>query len=389
MKRTFKTIASLCLIIMASLCFAQKTPIDNLAPGPHLFFDAKNIVTSNDVTPSVSFDIYMSVSQAYVDYLNTNGAKFGLQSVDVAWDVDFGTDGTAGPVPTISNSGVKVSNQIQTVQAQLNVQGNLPAGYDAKFKYTLSRTEDNDPLTVEPVKVASVKVTFGPNVVIGTVANGAKLQLRCQESGFGTGLSGSKWGDLSGNNQNIVGTDNLNVPLPVRLVSFNAVKQENTALLNWVTTEEINSEKFDVQRSTNGKVWKTIATVVAKGESKELVNYETRDKEPVNGLNLYRLHMIDKDGSSTFSKIQSLDFDVKANVSLYPNPVSDQLNILSSDWNKVAGVQILNANGLTVYRSGNEPASSINVKHLAAGMYIVKVTEKDDVVNSYKIVLTK
>ncbi|GGC12663.1 T9SS type A sorting domain-containing protein [Dyadobacter sediminis] len=389
MRRTFRTVTSLYFLFVTSLCLAQKTPIDNLAPGPHLFFNAKNVVTSTDVIPSVSFDIYMSVSQAYVDYLAANGTEFGLQSVDVAWDVDFGTDGTTGPVPTITNSGVKESDQIQTVQAQLNVQGNLPAGYDAKFKYTFTRTKDNAPLTVEPVKVASVKATFGPNVVIGTVANGAKIQLRCQESGFGTGLSGSKWGDLSGNSQNIVGTDNLNVPLPVQLVSFDAVKEEKSALLTWVTTEEVNSEKFDVQHSTNGEIWKTIATVTAKGESKESVHYEARDNEPVNGLNLYRLHMIDKDGSSAFSKIQSLNFDIRPNVSVYPNPVSDQLNILSSNWNKVTGVQILNANGLEVYSSGAAPVQTINTKHFAAGTYIVKVTEKSQVTNSYKIVLAK
>ncbi|KAA6440854.1 T9SS type A sorting domain-containing protein [Dyadobacter flavalbus] len=389
MLRTFRTVTSLFLMLITSLCFAQNTPIDNVAPGPHLFFNAKNVVTSNDVTPSVSFDIYMSVSQAYVDYLNANGAQFGLQSVDVAWDVDFGTDGTVGPASVVTNSGVKVSNQIQTVQAQLNVQGNSPAGYDAKFKYTFTRTDENAALTVEPVKVASVKVTFGPNVTIGTVANGAKIQFRCQESGFGTGLSGSKWGDLSGNNRNIVGTDNLDVPLPVRLVSFNAVKQENVAFLSWITTEEVNSEKFDVQRSTNGKEWKTIATIAAKGDSKELVNYEAIDKEPVNGLNLYRLHMIDKDGSSTFSKIQSLNFDVMSNISIYPNPVSEQLSVLASDWNNVASVQILNANGLKVYESSNDPIKTINVEHLPTGMYIVKVTEKNNVVNNYKILLAK
>lgn len=42
-------------------------------------------------------------------------------------------------------------------------------------------------------------------------------------------------------------------PLPVTLVNFNAIKQEHTALLTWNTTEEINSERFDVQRSLTGK----------------------------------------------------------------------------------------------------------------------------------------
>lgn len=61
---------------------------------------------------------------------------------------------------------------------------------------------------------------------------------------------------------------NPDSPLPVTLARFDAVKEGSTALLSWSTTEETNSDRFEVERSINGKVWQKIATVKAQGESK-------------------------------------------------------------------------------------------------------------------------
>lgn len=399
MKRTSKILSCLIvLMLLTNLSWAQNTPIDQSGPGPHLFFDAKNIVVTNGATPTITFDIYMAASQAYVDYLTANGVKFGLQSVDVAYDVDFGTDGTDGTdvanfplqtVPVVTNSATVQNNQLSNIQAPKTVLGASPAGYDAKFKYTLYRELNSDLVTTTQTKVASVAVTFNPGIVIGTIANGAKIQLRCAATGYGTGLQGSKWGDLSGdnNNQNIVGAvDSRTTPLPVTLLSFDAAKEGNAINLAWSTTEETNSDHFDVQRSANGKEWNTIQTVAAKGKSHSKVEYVAVDNDPFEGNNLYRLHMIDKDGTSAYSRIRTVKFEGVATY-MYPNPVSEELTIKAADWNKVAKVEIVGSNGKKVYHSSGKPSPNINVKSLLNGVYLVRLTNTNGSETAYKIVV--
>ncbi|WP_414617423.1 T9SS type A sorting domain-containing protein [Dyadobacter sp. 32] len=182
-------------------------------------------------------------------------------------------------------------------------------------------------------------------------------------------------------------------PLPVTLVSFKASKEGQTAVLEWVTTAETNSERFEIERSQSGRYWSKSGELKAKGESSEIVNYTFKDTDPENGDNLYRLKMIDQDQTFTFSRVVSLNFDIKDKVNLFPSPVSELLTIKVRDWNDVKDVEMFDANGKLVYeshrRSAVEPRQQINVKHLAQGVYMVKLTRKNGTMTTHKIVVVK
>lgn len=178
------------------------------------------------------------------------------------------------------------------------------------------------------------------------------------------------------------------VNLPVKLKSFDAKKVENSAVVNWSTTEEINSDRFEVQRSRNGKEWSTIQTVQSAGESNSLQAYEALDRESMSGENLYRLKMIDSDGSTAFSAVKSLKFDV-AGMVVYPNPVVDFLHLSAAEWDKVEAVSIHDVAGRAVYQSGDKPESSINVSKFVAGVYHVRVKKSDGTESNYRIAVAK
>jgi len=176
--------------------------------------------------------------------------------------------------------------------------------------------------------------------------------------------------------------------LPVTLVRFNVAKEGKTAQLSWATTEESNSDRFEIEHSLNGKEWGRIGTVASHGESNSLKNYGFADVQPANGDNLYRLKMVDKDETYAYSRIQSLKFDgVGADLSIYPNPVADQLFI--RDFNQVTSVVINDLNGRAVHQSGSSADGAISVKSLSAGMYVVRITRSNGVVSSQKIVIAK
>ncbi|MCE7043152.1 SdrD B-like domain-containing protein, partial [Dyadobacter sp. CY312] len=97
----------------------------------------------------------------------------------------------------------------------------------------------------------------------------------------------------------------ITTALPVKLSRFDVQKGENvSALLHWTTTEEVNSDSFEIQRSADAKSWNAIGQVKAKENNVGLVNYRFDDMQPNLGANYYRLKMIDLDGSFAYSSIR-------------------------------------------------------------------------------------
>lgn len=120
---------------------------------------------------------------------------------------------------------------------------------------------------------------------------------------------------------------NCNVTLPVTLLSFKGQAVNKTVPLNWVATAEINFSHYELQRSADGVHYETIAVVMAKNEQQ--TEYAYTDKNPFNGVNYYRLKMIDNDKKYTFSSIVIVRFQDKAavDITVAPNPVQQDINI--------------------------------------------------------------
>lgn len=178
--------------------------------------------------------------------------------------------------------------------------------------------------------------------------------------------------------------------LPVTLIDFTGAKVENTIALKWNTAEEANSDRFDVQRSADGKNWATIGTQKSQGESYTLVNYSFVDKKPASGDNFYRLKMVDTDKTFAYSKIIKVNFADAALLSeFYPNPVSDILTLKSTDWNQVKSVEMHSLTGLSVYKSGKAVSKTIDVRSLPVGMYILTITHKNGEVTNRKVLINR
>jgi hypothetical protein len=180
-------------------------------------------------------------------------------------------------------------------------------------------------------------------------------------------------------------------PLSVTLVTFEAVKNENRALLSWVTTMESNSAYFDVQRSGDGRRWKTPGRVLAAVTSDGLRSYSFIDDNPMNedspgNENLYRLKMVDMDGSFAYSRIIRLSFGKNQRPFLYPNPVSDKLY---GDPAKIESVTMINSVGQIVLESFENAKTGIVVNGLIPGIYLVQIRKKAGTVQFQKVVVVR
>ncbi|MBO9613373.1 MAG: T9SS type A sorting domain-containing protein [Dyadobacter sp.] len=178
----------------------------------------------------------------------------------------------------------------------------------------------------------------------------------------------------------------LTLPLPVTLTRFAAVAEGKTALLSWATTEETNSDRFEVERSADGKKWAMIGSVASTGESKVLVNYTYTDNAPLSGENLYRLKMVDKDDTYAYSAIRNVQIKGET-VRPYPNPVSDKLRIDS--YANVKEVSVKNISGQNLMRVQKVSNEGIDVSKLTPGIYIVSLTLFDGTISTHKVAVTR
>jgi hypothetical protein len=119
----------------------------------------------------------------------------------------------------------------------------------------------------------------------------------------------------------------LQNPLPVELVNFAGVARPESVELNWSTATEINNEKFEVERSVNGKDFVKIGTVKGAGNSNVLRHYQFADNQPLVGISYYRLKQIDLDQAFEYSKVIAVtatQSHSNLDASLFPNPVTEQ-----------------------------------------------------------------
>lgn len=118
-----------------------------------------------------------------------------------------------------------------------------------------------------------------------------------------------------------------NVPLPVTLLSFTAQPQRHSIRLAWQSAGEINFDAYELQRSTDGEKFETIARITGKGSSSQGATYTYEDKEVQPGITYYyRLKMMDNDGKFEYSPVRSASIASTGNeIKLYPNPTGGEL----------------------------------------------------------------
>lgn len=214
--------------------------------------------------------------------------------------------------------------------------------------------------------------------------------------GFATSMSGdfTLVGAYSDDNFGSAYIFKLGPPLPVTLITFEAVRKESQVLLSWTTTMESNSAYFDIQKSVDGHIWKALGRVLAAVKSDQLRSYSFIDTNPLDEdspghVYLYRLKMVDTDGSFAFSRIVSLSFGNSIRAKLYPNPVSYNLYCSPTNGPKIESVTIMNYTGRIMLQTFENLKTGIPVDRLTPGIYVGQIREKSGAVQYQKIVVVR
>lgn len=118
-------------------------------------------------------------------------------------------------------------------------------------------------------------------------------------------------------------------PLPVELVGFSVIRQENGISVEWQTKSESNNYGFEIQRSRDSKIFEQIGFVKGAGTSSTPRFYSFRDRKELTGTFYYRLKQIDFNGAAEYSDIQKLEIfpNEFRLVQNFPNPFNSQTKI--------------------------------------------------------------
>lgn len=114
--------------------------------------------------------------------------------------------------------------------------------------------------------------------------------------------------------------------LPVELSSFKGWNNGSSNTLQWTTETELNNNRFELQRSADGRDFEKIATIAGSGTTTEFKRYLYKDRTPLLAVNYYRLRQVDHDGTATLSNVIAIEVDAEQGEQrLFPNPTTGQL----------------------------------------------------------------
>ncbi len=334
------------IVIQVSV-FSQDFVLNNpvMTPNPAVF---------PGMVQNITFDFYVSHSSSYTfssNDLSNNYATitFSFTKLNPASVTPSGT-GANLFTWVLNNNGGSGTGLVYTWTGRSKTIEMLNVPTNPKYKITFS----------------NVPITYG--------ATPAESDVRV--AGQFTDPGNAPTGN-SGNNSAVIATyTTAGGPLPISLFSFNANKNTSTVSLNWKTSSEVNSNRFEVETSTDGTSWKTIGNVAAAGVSISERNYDFIHHNPLNGVNYYRLKQIDNGESFKYSQTRTVTFTGTTDIKVMPNPTTDRLIITANRNVRFESVTVFNLDGKLMetnqkFQSGN----SIDMRSYPTGIYMIKIID--------------
>jgi len=252
-----------------------------------------------------------------------------------------------------------------------------PLNYSTKLNYTSSCTNNGN-----SNKYFYVEYRFRINQQVLTYA-----------SPYATGLSGNPY-KYTYDSTYKVALNTLNA-LPVAMASFEVKSEEEGNILKWATDNEINSQKFIIERSIEGKDFEIIGELAAAGNSSQKLFYTFIDNSKANSA-CYRILNQDLDGKlfEHTTKCVELSTPSLKLLSIYPNPAQSEINLSfqTAFLAEEIKISLFDAQGRMVQqKTQSAELNGINdaqlpLNNLAAGIYFVKINDGISTSSTYKFV---
>ena len=161
--------------------------------------------------------------------------------------------------------------------------------------------------------------------------------------------------------------------LPIRFLSFLVSIEKSKNYLQWVVAKSHDKATFGVERSEDGIYFKTLQQIAFS----PLTTFSYEDIMPAKAVNYYRIKEQHFNGGYDYSKVIQVDNSENGIVHIFPNPVSEELNVVTGDVSNVLAV-VRSTAGTTFYApvSINGNLLKLNTSILPKGFYFLQLTNK-------------
>lgn len=179
--------------------------------------------------------------------------------------------------------------------------------------------------------------------------------------------------------------------LPLRFVSFSALRLDKYIKVDWEVAEEPGDYEYFVERSTNGGSFSTMGTVRAQTYSSINTAYSFIDQNPTIGSLYYRIKVKEAGGLVYFSEVQSLAFS-KSLIKIYPVPATRQLTIegIASLIHKALEGFVLDASGAVIKKfTVHQFPYFLDTRSFPDGYYLLQLMSEGQVIHSSRFAVVK
>lgn len=237
-----------------------------------------------------------------------------------------------------------------------------------------------------PATALTAISTVSPGTLLGNLGISRQSYSLCSGdydliNGITSSLSQTASGNVSNVNwvefttpgfSNFFVTGGLSTPLPVTIDRFSVNNEGNHNLLEWTTRSETPGMMYALERSRNGKDFSQLAVI--NGNSKSS-GYAYTDKFPVDGVNFYRLHILESNGDKYYSNIISVHTRTNnlVNIQTIPNPVTDVLSVnISGPVPEHASIRLMDITGQILISKTANNQVTFEMQRLPSGIYILQ-----------------
>ena len=315
----------------------------------------------------------------------------------------------AGATVSISGNGTTIALTNVIVDIFGHLVFDDPAG--------ASKTNDLDITTTSSnIAIPVVRIANGGSIALRNAGNGtsrirvivngvvAKTQIKYSTGTVspapgvgqtaGATISGPAFAQNTFNQQPLYFTTGSAASLPLSLSGFRAGINGKNITLSWTSLQEINTQSFVIDKSSNGIGWQSIGSVAAAGSVSVPKNYQFTDTKGAD-INYYRLKIIDINGSASYSSVLAVKLnDVATNVSVFPNPAVNSVNI------GVGRIPASHGFTLSIFNPGGQRVTtqqvaagtnvlSLDISHYAAGNYTIDIKFADGTSETRKLMISK
>ena len=176
-------------------------------------------------------------------------------------------------------------------------------------------------------------------------------------------------------------------PKPMIFTSIKAYKVNAAIAVEWKVSNQVNLKNYEIERSTNGTTFSTIATQAVLGANGSDATYNWMDNDPAKGDNFYRIRSVDNNGDFKYSSIVNVMMEKeRSGINVYPNPVtSKMLNLQFTNMQKgIYGLRLINTMGQVVFTQqlthrGGSAIQNIGLgNNIQKGIYRLEVIHPDN-----------